>query len=592
MRVGGWSVFLLSVAAVAAVVTFAEPVTRFLLEQAFVLFTLFKDESFPLLLAAAILAVSGSLLILYLLFVVLPKIGHLKRLRKTIDRIGDEEAFAAEFDSISRNLANSPLIGHAWKEYQETLVQPSGAITVVQNTTRPQAFLNYRCAQDYSMALRLMPHLPNYFVGIGLLLTFVGLVAALYFATESVGGDIDTAIEGLQNLLRAATFKFWTSIAGLTSSILLSFAFRVYSLWIESAFSQLNQALEERLVFSTPQRIFFDLRDAAREQLAETKKINTDMAMAISDGVAEKMKAQIGPAMTNAIRPLVDAVQTKMSEMGDDATDSLEQMVKSFAETVEGSAGQHLEGVSKTLVGLGQTLETTQSAMADGGEAFGQQIAEAAQLLQRSVEHTAKASGDLAGEIRETLGASMEGVQSSLDSLKAELNHLGQELQKQGQELARVSSESRSTADAMAQAAGDVRSGLAPFQETAGAIREATENLERSLADLVGRTEASLSSAQRLSDSLSNTSDSLSKAWEDYQSRFEKVDDDLERAFSSMRDAVANQQSQVQEFVQKLDASFDKSTSSLGGGIEALQSIVEELSDQLNKLLPPDRRSG
>jgi hypothetical protein len=64
--------------------------------------------------------------------------------------------------------------------------------------------------------------LPNYFVGVGLLFTFFGLVAALQFASGAVAADIDEAQGALRNLLAAATFKFMTSICGLFSSIVFS----------------------------------------------------------------------------------------------------------------------------------------------------------------------------------------------------------------------------------------------------------------------------------------------------------------------------------------------------------------------------------
>ena len=115
------------------------------------------------------------------------------------------------------------------------------ALDLAPENTKP---LRYSCAQESSLALRYMPHIPNYFVGIGLLLTFVGLVAALNFATTAVGGDAIQAVKGLKNLLTAATFKFWTSIAGLLASILLSFFFRYFTLHLEGQFAGLCRTIE------------------------------------------------------------------------------------------------------------------------------------------------------------------------------------------------------------------------------------------------------------------------------------------------------------------------------------------------------------
>ena len=168
-----------------------------------------------------------------------------------------------------------------------------------------------------------MPHLPNYFVGVGLLLTFVGLVAALKSAESAVGGGAEQAVQGLQGVLAAAAFKFWTSIAGLLASIVLSFAFRLFTLRLEKAFSFLCRAIESRMAFATPQRIFVDVRDAVEEQLAETKKINTEVAMSIADGVGKQIQEHIPALLADALKPVVDAVDETSRKVGEGATEGL-----------------------------------------------------------------------------------------------------------------------------------------------------------------------------------------------------------------------------------------------------------------------------
>src|SRR6202012_195036 len=107
---------------------------------------------------------------------------------------------------------------------------------VRQSTARPQTFLNLGVAREKLFGLKMMGSIPGYFVGVGLLLTFVGLVLALYKAAAAVN-SADAA--GMQNatreLLQVATFKFSTSIAGLGSSIALSLVFRTYTIWMEGA---------------------------------------------------------------------------------------------------------------------------------------------------------------------------------------------------------------------------------------------------------------------------------------------------------------------------------------------------------------------
>jgi hypothetical protein len=66
--------------------------------------------------------------------------------------------------------------------------------------------------------------LPNFFVGLGLLGTFIGLIAALTFSTQdlAVADDQAKIKAALSGLLTTAAAKFYISAAGLIASLILS----------------------------------------------------------------------------------------------------------------------------------------------------------------------------------------------------------------------------------------------------------------------------------------------------------------------------------------------------------------------------------
>jgi len=75
--------------------------------------------------------------------------------------------------------------------------------------------------------LKIIASLPGYFVGFGLIFTFLGLVAALFFAAQGMGsGDYAVAKSSLAQLLHAASFKFTTSVAGIASSLAISILYK------------------------------------------------------------------------------------------------------------------------------------------------------------------------------------------------------------------------------------------------------------------------------------------------------------------------------------------------------------------------------
>src|SRR5439155_3864779 len=133
-------------------------------------------------------------------------------------------AFLSEYESINQALLDLPRVSHAWREFRETLIVPStGAESpVISNSTRPHAFFTL---STLKMSLSFVRHVPNIFVGIGLLGTFIGLIAALTAAVGSfkAGADSLSAQKSISTLLTTASAKFYVSAAALFVSIVLTF---------------------------------------------------------------------------------------------------------------------------------------------------------------------------------------------------------------------------------------------------------------------------------------------------------------------------------------------------------------------------------
>ncbi|TOQ08322.1 hypothetical protein CGH04_20465, partial [Vibrio parahaemolyticus] len=68
--------------------------------------------------------------------------------------------------------------------------------------------------------MRYFNSVPNKLTGLGILGTFLGLVAGIYLASSGIGSNnIDEAKGALSHLLDGASLAFLTSIAGLITSM-------------------------------------------------------------------------------------------------------------------------------------------------------------------------------------------------------------------------------------------------------------------------------------------------------------------------------------------------------------------------------------
>jgi hypothetical protein len=106
----------------------------------------------------------------------------------------------------------------------------------------------------------------NLFVGIGLIMTFLGVVAALSEATSVLGSSSDPNVmqTALSGLLTITATKFWTSIAGVAASIIMRIYERRWTMRIERLVDDLCIRIDQRIPPVTQGML-------AGEQLAEIK---------------------------------------------------------------------------------------------------------------------------------------------------------------------------------------------------------------------------------------------------------------------------------------------------------------------------------
>jgi hypothetical protein len=210
---------------------------------------------FAYALASAIVSVATGMALVFLVLHVLFIRLSLFLAQRSIAKCSGPAEFKLHFNEIGESVRKDPLIGDAWDAYARTAVKVGNKNEPIYVSARPQSYLNTSLARERLPGLKILPTVPGYFVGVGLLLTFIGLVIALSKAAGATSGDAKDMTASLNQLLNAATFKFSTSIAGLFSSIVLSILFKLYSISIESGFDRLCWLVEGRVVFMAPQQI-------------------------------------------------------------------------------------------------------------------------------------------------------------------------------------------------------------------------------------------------------------------------------------------------------------------------------------------------
>ena len=230
-----------------------------------------------------------------------PVLSGLEEASAIVEDAATPAAFRDRFPTINQVLAGNAIIGDAWRRFAQTLVPVPGQDQLLGATRRPAEDLNEAILANAGLNLRFYMAVPNYLVGLGLLFTFLGLVAALYFASAGVtAARIQEAQGALRDLLGAATFKFVTSIAGLGASIVYSLREKEHLYRVGRRLTRLCSSLEARLVPVTPEYLGLMQLDELRSQNAILRRIGRNLHVTIPESIEERLAAEL----LDAVQPM------------------------------------------------------------------------------------------------------------------------------------------------------------------------------------------------------------------------------------------------------------------------------------------------
>lgn len=250
---------------------------------------------------SALLVLGAVAIWLYFRWHLRPVLAGLADALAVIEGARSAAGFRDRFPTIDRRLAANPIIGEAWRGFAPTVVAVPGRDDTLGATRRPVDDLNDGILATAGVNLRFYMAVPNYLVGLGLLFTFLGLVAALYFASAGVtAANIQDAQGALRDLLTAATFKFVTSIAGLGASIVYSWREKDQLYQVGRCLSRLCAALEERLVPVSPEYLGMMQLDELKTQNALMRRIGRNLHVTVPETVEERLAAEL----LDAVQPM------------------------------------------------------------------------------------------------------------------------------------------------------------------------------------------------------------------------------------------------------------------------------------------------
>jgi ABC-type transporter Mla subunit MlaD len=327
-------------------------------------------------------------------------------------------------------------VWEAFDEFNETIVHDDVDGTLkLRNSIRPASFLN---VDDLGFGPGIFRILPNTLVSTGLLLTFLGLVAALHQFSQSMNAGTGGMDQAMQDFMQIASAKFVMSLVGLFCSILFTFLLRTRQNTIDTALHRLCTGIERRLVFVSLEDIGFRQLRAATEQREHLREIGMGMVAEL-----QKPLKALPEQITSAIADKMDPIFDRVSSMG---TSSMEGFVGDLSQQLSHTVGNALTRASESL---GEATDRI-GAMVDRMSSTNTQAGDG---LRDALDQIARAMGDMRTEVAASGRTASEAMNEGADRLLSVMNDTLEGIR---DTLARASEESSNAArERMAQSSAE-----------------------------------------------------------------------------------------------------------------------------------------
>ena len=485
-----------------------------------------------------------------------------------------------KFEQFSRKAGPRSRLSTAWREFRETTIAPENDTDSLANTERPAAYFN---REELGIGAGVWRYVPAFFVSVGLLLTFLGLVAALNQTGEILneapdGGDATT--EGLKTLLNIAGAKFIMSLTGLFCSIVFTLTLRYAGKRTDRALHELCADIEDGCIFLSEQKVMRQMLEQAKEQTSHLQSFSTELVAQIAKPLQDELPRTIRESIREAITPAMERISGSTSQgitrLAGDVSEKLAGGIQDAVQAMGGAIDevrQSLEEVAsrldqstKTIESLTQSVQesATKAAEASGREIqfSGRQVADAMRLnLLDPLNHLAERVEGLASKV-ESATEQFEKYASAVDGSTAAVRSANEELGR--------------SAEALVEAADPVRGAVVGIESASRTMGDRVEAASEAMRSTTKQTEAVMRGAHESIKASQTTVkdglDSLGSAVGEFKQiigQYKEIDRSLGDAFEEIESAVEASIKEIGAFQRTLNEEF-------GTALNRLQAVIAQ----------------
>ncbi len=528
-----------------------------------------------------------------------------------IKEFKNEEEFFDHYEDINKYFKNHKNthegLSECWREFSETIIHPhapksDGGTPVIRNTSRPFEFFDAQSAGFTTPNLRIWP---NIFVGLGLVLTFAGLIVSLTIASQGMEGTTEDIQNVLVELLQTTSAKFYTSLMALAVSIGLTLLLRKLESRRDYLFKRLADKIERGMQYVSVEDIALQQLTELKEQKEQLQQFNTDLAMQLGGhiekaitkamnpvaetlkGIGQGLKEGAGEIIKDAagesLNHLSDRLATLTDVLGnlsanlskstgqfeDDIVESLKVMqsgMKAMTKDLQDNASETSDMLTKKLEKLANSLSDASEGIKSK---LGQGAEQVSKELNESISKLAKATNDSA----EKMGAAVSGINEAVASISTALNDASKGAAKEAEK--RVGDAGKSMASALEGSIGGLSKGIGGFEE---ALSNATDSMKEMKSGLDSTSGVLETASDKIKTSVSKLDDASGRMTEILQPAL-RATEGIRSSVKQMDEKITQSANQMSETLTELKQEMHRSSEAWETHSEKFDGVNEKLSE-------------
>lgn len=540
-----------------------------------------------------------------------------------------EKPFIERYETCREKIKDIPIIGKIWMDYCDrfVFVIPTFAGEQLVASAPASAVFGETVLVGKCINIRWYRSLPNILTGLGIAGTFLGLTIGLILANFGISSqNTKEMLQSLNNLIGGASTAFFTSIAGVSCSLVFTWTLKKQEQRINRSLSDLANLIETLIPPLTPERMLWETRNELQKHTDILGKFTDDLALNIANALDEKVAQRITPAFER----LIEVVEGLRLDRQMANEEQLALLLRQFQEHLTQSAGSQIQTLAESLATLSAQLNGVAERVAQSQSHFETGIAAAVATLQEGIADLGETLRDQQEELRQAYMADVATLQETLTNTMQQLRQYADELattmsgatatldQQVGNAAHQLSQafeegihrfneavhELHATADRLKSL---MQAGEEAWQTTIASIRTAHEEWARTydhwkelnrewkamvdgvrlaidqLAATGHRVQESGQQMHQTATQLQQTlhafrqhSEALTRLWHEQRSRFEQLDTTMANVFKQYGEGMQFFTQSIVNIVKQVDSEFSKSVNLLYSALQELSEFVEE----------------